>query len=222
MPEMRFELFGGYLCLKFNPKHKTMKYIYNTIAQHLKTTIFGMFIVSAMIGSPIAAQTITLQTPNGGEVWNAGTVEVISWSGQNLSGIIRIEFSPDGGNNWYYSGEVPTAPDGGNASFGVPYFPGQIALLRVSDLTHPEVSDQSDAPFTILIPAINIWEPSGSSAVFANNPAQVYWMINVPGITLINAEISTDNGQTFTPVAQNLNAQMSYTYLELSDLPADS
>lgn len=199
-----------------------MKQNDNSITQHLKSLIFGMFIFSVMIGSPVAAQTITLVTPNGGEVWNAGTVEVISWSGQNLTGIIRIEFSPDGGNNWYYSGEVPTAPSGGSASFGVPYFPGQIALLRVSDLTQPEVTDQSDAPFTILVPAINIWEPSGSSAVFANNPAQVYWMINVPGIALINAEISTDNGQTFTPVAQNLDAQMSYTYLELSDVPADS
>ncbi|MBK6347295.1 MAG: T9SS type A sorting domain-containing protein [Bacteroidales bacterium] len=199
-----------------------MKQNYNTIAQHLKSLIFGMFIFSVMIGSPVAAQTITLQTPNGGEVWDAGTVEVISWSGQNLSGIIRIEFSPDGGNSWLYCGEVPTAPAGGNASLGVPYFLTGNALLRVYDVTQPEVTDLSDAPFTVLIPAIFIWEPSGNSAVFANSPAQVYWILNVPDITLINAEISTDNGQTFTPVAQNLNAQMSYTYLELSDVPADS
>ncbi|KAF0198906.1 MAG: hypothetical protein FD166_897 [Bacteroidetes bacterium] len=199
-----------------------MKQNYNTIAQHLKSLIFGMFIFSAMIGSPVAAQTITLQTPNGGEVWNAGSVEVISWSGQNLSGIIRIEFSQDGGNSWLYSGEVPTAPGGGNVSLGVPYFLTENALLRVYDVSQPEVTDLSDAPFTVLIPAIFIWEPSGNSAVFTNSAAQVYWILNVPDITLINAEISTDNGQTFTPVAQNLNAQMSYTYIELSDIPADS
>lgn len=199
-----------------------MKQNDNSITQHLKSLIFGMFIFSVMFYYQVTAQTITLQTPNGGEVWNAGTVEVIGWSGQNLTGIIRIEFSPDGGNSWLYCGEVPTAPGGGNASLGVPYFLTANALLRVYDVSQPEVADQSDAPFTVLVPAINIWEPSGSSAVFANSPAQVYWIINVPDITLINVELSTDNGQTFTSVAQNLNAQMSYTYLELSDTPSDS
>jgi hypothetical protein len=90
------------------------------------------------------------------------------------------------------------------------------------DYANPEVSDVSDAPFTVYIPAIFIWEPSGISAVFANSLAQVYWILNISGITMINAEISIDNGQTFTPIAQNINAYPTYTYLVLSETPSDA
>ena len=39
---------------------------------------------------------------------------------------------------------------------------------------------------------------------------------------MINAEISLDNGLTFTPLAQNIDVQLGFTYLTLSDTPADS
>jgi hypothetical protein len=90
------------------------------------------------------------------------------------------------------------------------------------DYANPEVNDVSDAPFTVYIPAIYIWEPSGSSAVFANSLTQVYWILNISGITLINVDISIDNGQTFTPLAQNINAYPTFTYLVLSDTPSDA
>jgi hypothetical protein len=89
-------------------------------------------------------------------------------------------------------------------------------------VANPSVSDISDAPFTVYVPPISIWEPSGSSAVFVNSLSQVYWYLNVTGITLLNAEISIDNGQTYTPVAQNMNAQAGFTYVNLSDTPSDA
>jgi len=168
------------------------------------------------------AQTITLLSPNGGEVWSYGTTEVISWSGENLGNIARVDFSPDGGNSWYYFGEVPTAPGGGNASMGVPSFPTQSALIRISDVSQPQVTDQSDAAFTINIPPISIYEPGNSSVAFVNDAAYVYWQLNIQGISLLNAEISLDNGETFSPIAQNINALISYTYLVLSDVSSDS
>jgi trimeric autotransporter adhesin len=50
----------------------------------------------------------------------------------------------------------------------------------------------------------------------------VNWTIYQQGITLLNAEISTDNGLTYSPLAQNLNAFLGYTYLILSETPANT
>ena len=195
---------------------------YTSITQYLKYLIFSLFIFSTLITSSVYAQTLTIQSPNGGEVWTVGQVETASWSGQNLSGVVTIEFSSDGGTNWWYFGEVPSGPNGGSASVSVPNISTSNAVLRIAEVNNPSVSDISDAPFTVNIPPIFIWEPSANSAVFANSLTQVYWILYIPGITLLNAEISIDNGLTFTPVAQNLNALLSYTYLELSDTPSDS
>ncbi len=182
----------------------------------------GLIIFSLFLNSALKAQTLTVQSPNGGEVWIYGGTEIASWTGNNLSGIVSVEFSYDGGTNWWYFGEVPTGPNGGSATIGVPNTSTTNAVLRFTDVINPAATDVSDAPFTVLIPSITIWEPSAGSYVFTNTLAQVYWTLNVTGINLLNAEISTDNGQTFTLVGQNINAQLGFTYLVLSDTPSDS
>ncbi|MFZ4707999.1 MAG: T9SS type A sorting domain-containing protein [Bacteroidales bacterium] len=188
----------------------------------MKSLIFGIIIFSMVLTAPVLASTLTIQTPNGGEVWTVGEVEIATWSGQNLSGIVKIEFSYDGGTNWWLQGEVPCGPNGGNASIAVPNISTTNAILRITDVANPSVSDISDAPFTVYVPQIIIWEPSANSAVFVNSLSQVYWILNVSGITLLNADISIDNGQTFTPVAQNMNAQAGFTYLNLSNTPSNA
>jgi hypothetical protein len=192
------------------------------IAKYLSTQICTLLIFLTVISMPAKAQTLTIQTPNGGELWTYGVVEIASWTGQYLSGVVKIEFSYNGGTTWWYFGEVPSGPNGGNASVSVPNISTSNAILRITDVANPSVSDISDAPFTVYVPPISIWEPSGSSAVFVNSLSQVYWYLNVTGITLLNAEISIDNGQTYTPVAQNINAQASFTYINLSDTPSDA
>ncbi|NVO19219.1 MAG: T9SS type A sorting domain-containing protein [Bacteroidetes bacterium] len=199
-----------------------MKSIYSLLAIHLKSLILGAFIFSSLISAPAFAQTLTIQTPNGGEVWTSGQVETVTWTGQNLSGMVKIEFSYDGGTNWWYQGEVPCGPNGGNSSLGVPNISTTNALLRITDIANPSASDISDAPFTVYVSPIFVWEPSANSYVFVNSLSQVYWILNIPGITLLNADISIDNGLTFTPIAQNINAQAGYTYLNLSDTPSNS
>ncbi|MFZ4465412.1 MAG: hypothetical protein ACOYN5_16310, partial [Bacteroidales bacterium] len=199
-----------------------MKSIYDRYFIQLKTVLFGLMLFSSLFASSSFAQSLTVQSPNGGETWTYGANETATWTGENLSGIVTIEFSYDGGVNWLYLGQVPTGPNGGSTLVSPPNTSTTNAVLRILDYANPGINDVSDAPFTVYIPAIYIWEPSGNSAVFANALAQVYWILNISGITLINADISTDNGQTFTPLAQNMNAYPNYTYLVLSDTPADS
>lgn len=196
-----------------------MNSIFTQLSSRMRSFI-GTFIFSIVLSVQVSA--LTIQSPNGGEVWTYGTTETASWTGQGLSSIVKIEFSYDGGTNWWYFGEAPSGPNGGNASVSVPNISTSNAILKITDVNNAAASDISNAPFTVYIPPISVWEPSGSSVVFANSLAQVYWFLNVTGITMLNAEISLDNGSTYTPVAQNINAMMGFTYLNLSNVTSET
>ena len=46
--------------------------------------------------------------------------------------------------------------------------------------------------------------------------------LNIAGINFLNAELSNDNGQTYTLIGQNINAQAGSTFLYFSTTPSDS
>jgi hypothetical protein len=189
------------------------------------STLFSFFIGFILLSSvtlPINAQSLTLQTPNGGEVWTYGGAEIATWTGENLGSIVSIEFSYDGGTSWWYFGEVPSGPNGGSASVGVPDIETSNAILKISDVIHPAATDISDGPFTIVVPAIVIWSPAPGDVIFNNSTSSVFWILNISGINLLNAELSNDNGQTYTLIGQNINAQTGYTFLDFSTTPSDS
>jgi hypothetical protein len=197
-----------------------MKQRYTSIPKYARFLAIAVFFAATSI--TLQAQSITLLAPNGGEAWLVDSYEDVSWTGQGLGNVLKLEFSPDGGIDWWYFGEVPSAPNGGSAMVFVPPFLSQNALLRITDIGNPAVSDISDATFTVSYPPISIYEPSSSSAVFANTLTYVNWTLYQQGITLLNAEISTDNGLTYSPLAQNLNAFLGSTYLVLSETPANA
>ena len=199
-----------------------MKSIYCHITIRMKSLLFGVILFSSMFGLTTFAQNITVVSPNGGEIWTYGTTETASWTGQNLSGVVTVEFSYDGGINWWYFGEVSTGPNGGTVSVSPPNTSTTNAILKISDYSNPDISDVSDAPFTNYVPSIIIFQPFAGTAVFADNLVYVNWMLNANGINWLNAEISLDNGQTYTLVAENINANSNYMYLNLSEIPSDS
>ncbi|MBK6962643.1 MAG: T9SS type A sorting domain-containing protein [Bacteroidales bacterium] len=197
-----------------------MKQRYTSIPKYARFLAIAVFFAATSI--TLQAQSITLLAPNGGEAWLVDSYEDVSWTGQGLGNVLKLEFSPDGGVDWWYFGEVNSAPNGGSAMVFVPPFLSQNALLKITDISNPAVSDISDATFTVSYPPISIYEPSSNYPVFANTLTYVNWALYQQGITLLNAEISTDNGLTYSPLAQNLDAFLGYTYLNLSETPANA
>ena len=198
-----------------------MEKIYRTFSGLLKNLASGLLLLITLAPFNGQAQSITLLSPNGGETWIYYTLKEVSWTGQNLGSNLRLEFSPDGGINWSYLADIPSGPDGGIFPVGVPNYSSTNALLRITDFSNPSVSDVSDAPFTVIVPPIGIYQPATGSVVFANTPTYVNWIVYATDISLLNAEISTDNGLTYIPVAQNLNALLGFANLIISDTPAE-
>ena len=130
-----------------------------TIARNYSKSFAIALLFATVFAVNAQAQSITLLSPNGGEIWNGGTYEEVSWTGQALGSILRLEISNDGGNEWFYFGELSSAPGGGISPVFVPNIITANALLRITDFFNPAVSDISDAPFSITFSPINIYQP---------------------------------------------------------------
>jgi hypothetical protein len=107
---------------------------------------------------------ITVTAPNGGENWLTGTNQMITWTPGNVTGNVKIELSRDGGMSF----EVlfaDTANDG-SESWPVTGPATTQALVKITSLTDPSASDQSNAAFIIseLCPAKTAAEGTPSEA----------------------------------------------------------
>jgi len=92
--------------------------------------------------------SITVDVPNGGEVWGVGEPRFIVWHGSTLpSSPVKIEYSTDGGTTW--STVAASTPNDGTYKWTVPSTPSTQCLVKISDVSSPGVVDVSDTNFTI-------------------------------------------------------------------------
>jgi hypothetical protein len=95
--------------------------------------------------APISMVTVT--SPNGGEIWEAGTNHNVTWTRQAVSQV-KIEYSTNNGSGWtLVVASVPAVA--GSYNWTVPNTPSTQCLVRISDASNASVNDISDNTFTI-------------------------------------------------------------------------
>jgi len=100
-----------------------------------------------MINNWLNYSSLTLQSPNGGEVWVIGETEEITWADANVYDV-KIELSVDNGTNW--SSIVESTPNTGTYSWIVAaQDSSDECLIRITNVDDNLVYDASDAAFTI-------------------------------------------------------------------------
>lgn len=90
--------------------------------------------------------TLSLITPNGGEVLTAGLIYDVNWTSTGSISDVLIEYSTDNGESW---ADVDTVENTGSYQWDIPVVDSNECLVRVSDLYDANVSDTSDDVFTI-------------------------------------------------------------------------
>jgi len=107
----------------------------------------GWFIddVCVTAGAPLPC-AITVQTPNGGEQWQQGSAQTITWTSQSVDGNVRIDYSINNGASWL---PVATTANDGSHSWTVPNVESTQCLVRVWNAADASCSDTSDGVFTI-------------------------------------------------------------------------
>jgi len=103
----------------------------------------------------ISGQTptsIVVTSPNGGEEWKVASDKEITWTSQNVTGTIFIEYSKD--NFTSDINEIaPDEPnDGSYMWLDIPDDPSTTVRVRISSTGDPGINDISDEDFTIYGP----------------------------------------------------------------------
>jgi len=102
-------------------------------------------------GFHVTPGVVALTTPNGGEIWPAGSTQNISWTSSGVSNVM-LQVSTDGGGAWETI--VTSNPaNTGSYQWTLPLTATAGAIIQISDASNSSVSDQSDATFIIYNPA---------------------------------------------------------------------
>lgn len=132
--------------------------------------------------------TLTLITPNGGEIWRAGCTYEIEWTSDgDPIDFVKLDYSSDG-----FSGDinpiVDSTPNDGSFEWEIPVIISDTLKVKVSAVSYPGVFDISDEDFSIIESGPAIWRTQkfdyqnrGVSPY--NGPAtnNVVWETNING-----------------------------------------
>lgn len=93
------------------------------------------------------AQSLVLGSPNGGEQLKAGATHPIRWASKGERATVNIDYSLDGGATWKAAANA--VANTGAWDWTVPQATSTTTLVRITDAGAPDVSDMSDASFTV-------------------------------------------------------------------------
>lgn len=156
---------------------------------------------------------ITLISPNGGQNWQARTIQNITWQSANISKI-KIEYTTNNGTAWtMIADSVNSSP--ASYSWMIPNTPSALCKVKVSDITNSSVTDISDSAFTISAApmlSIGVVAPNGGENWLAGTNQNITWISS--DISKIKIEYTTNNGTAWNKIADSVNSTpASYNWL---------
>ncbi|NBV13107.1 MAG: hypothetical protein EBS07_03455, partial [Sphingobacteriia bacterium] len=178
-----------------------------------------------------ASSAITVVSPNGGENFANGSVQMVQWTSNNILNV-RIEYSNDNGTTWQLI--VPSTPaNTGFYNWTIPVPLAPQTLLKVSDTDNPlTVFDISDQTFFIRSvalekyyggsfdgqamnvnqsPSIVVSYPNGGELLYPYQQINITW--NATNVNYVDLELSTNNGSSWVSIDTGIVAQQSiYPY----------
>jgi photosystem II stability/assembly factor-like uncharacterized protein len=134
---------------------------------HINSNAVGSPSRIPLSGTGTLVAAVSVLSPNGGEVWQAGTLHNITWSSAVVSQV-NLLYRVIPGNNWRtIATNVQAGP--GSYAWTVVNAPGQ-AIIRIVSSFDATVLDESNNPFTIQSPT-SVAELGGvpSTYEFAQN-----------------------------------------------------
>lgn len=101
--------------------------------------------------------TITVTSPNGGELWEVNSTRNFTWTSTGTVGNVKIEYSIDNGTTW--KNIVSSTTNDESYSWKVANTTSSQCLVKISEASDRDPSDTSDSTFSI-VPANSLTELS--------------------------------------------------------------
>ena len=158
-----------------------------------------LFLIVAILFANVFlfAQTVTVVSPNGGEIWPACATKTITWTASGTSGYYNVDYSTNGGTTW---ASIATFLNATSINWTVPNVQSTNCLVRVLDSYNNLVVDQSNADFTINA-AVRVTSPNGGESWQVGNPSTrtITWIASGTG-TYVTIDYSIDAGISWNTI----------------------
>ncbi|MCP5051045.1 MAG: hypothetical protein GY940_28030 [bacterium] len=155
--------------------------------------------------------TITVTAPNGGESWEAGTTQTITWTTTGTVGNVKIEYSTDGGSNW--SNVTQSTTNDGTHLWTIPTNAASTTCkVRIGEASDGDPTDDSDATFTITassLPSITVGSPNAGETLVSGTTHTIEWG-SANGVGNVKIEFSIDGGGSWTTIVSSTANDGSY------------
>ncbi|MDP2982244.1 MAG: two-component regulator propeller domain-containing protein [Candidatus Latescibacter sp.] len=136
---------------------------------------------------------VTITSPNGGEIWESGSVHEITWMGRDINNL-RIEYSADSGKNWNLISDFVDASKR-SYTWSAPSMQSFHCRVRLTETGNHQLTDTSNGEYIISPPFVSLTEPNGGEKLIAGSSFEITWIYL--GVELLRIEYSTDGGKTW-------------------------
>ncbi|MCD4789482.1 MAG: hypothetical protein K8R37_05730, partial [Bacteroidales bacterium] len=198
----------------------------NGYGDHQCDIYFDDISVSPLIPDTISP-TVTVDIPNGGEVWTVGQTKEIEWTAQDDMGISSdsVFYSIDNGSDWIFIAAHSGNPQ--SSDWIIPNTPSTQCLVKVIvyDGGDNSAIDISDAVFTITAdasaPTVEVIEPNGDEVWGTFEWHTITWTAddNV-GVVGDSIYYSINNGGEWTLIASHTGNPQTYSW-QVPNTPSD-
>jgi hypothetical protein len=164
---------------------------------------------------PDLAGEFRVTSPNGGEEWEVGSTQSITWTSSGDTTNVTIEYSSDNGNTW--STIVSSTENSGTYDWLIPDTVSNECLVRVSANDgggDPRPSDVSDALFSIVLPSsptITVIAPNGGEQLIINSIFSINWF-STNSREDVKIEYSTNGGDSWTIITNSTENDGEYDW----------
>ena len=163
--------------------------------------------------------SLALISPNGGENFAATRKYDISWTQSGVTQI-NIDYSTNNGTTWIRIEENIDATLG-KYSWTIPDTLSSLYLLRVNDVENSDMTDQSDAVFTVSsAPTIKITSPNGGEEWTIGSNKSITWQSTK--IEKLKIECSPDSGASWTTLADSVQSSLGTFSVTLPETPSSN
>jgi hypothetical protein len=152
--------------------------------------------------------TIKILKPNGGEIWEIGKQQVITWSSSDVNSV-KLEYSINNGTNWNLI--ISPTSSTGSYTWTIPNTPSYQCRIKVSDISKSNIFDLSDSVFTISsAPKLSLTSPNGGEAFRTGTDQIILWTSsNVENVKL---EFSINNGVSWKSIVDAIPSTGSFRW----------
>jgi hypothetical protein len=154
---------------------------------------------------------INIISPDGGENWEIGSRQTITWDSLNVPFFVRVELSRNGGDTWRTISFFTW--NDGRYNWKVTGPATERARIKVTGIFNRGIFDISDADFSIVwpLPSITVTSPDGGESWRIGSSRRITWD-SQSIIGRVKIELSRNGGATWMTIVASTPNDGSYNW----------